>query len=186
MLPVLSRRFLRRRYGRNYPSWLLELAGLLPYACVAFAGYLLSLLVLIHGFAVPMRGSWGDVLALGGAFIFFVCCVLMLFSACVPSRELSLQAPMVYIMPGLLYSGLSWPPFDMSQVAAAFGALLPMTYAGISLRDSMLLGYSPSLWSNVGIMLAAAAGCFLVSCGIFHWRRQRGFRRAQAEGEVAA
>ncbi len=184
--PLLITELLRRRYDERYPSWLFELAGLLPYGLVAFLGYVISIFVLIHGFAVPMHGSFADAYLLGGAFIAFVCCVLMLFSACVPSRELSLQAPMVYIMPGLLYSGLSWPAFDMSNLASAFGALLPMTYAGTVLRDIMLLGYAPTLWTNVSIMLAAALGCFLVSCLIFHLRRRHEFRKAKAKAEVAA
>ena len=43
----------------------------------------------------------------------------------------------------LLYSGLSWPAFDMSDVASAIGMLMPMTYAGDTLRDILLSGSSP-------------------------------------------
>ncbi len=185
LAPLLITELLCPRYARRYPSWIFMLAGILPYALVAFVGYLIALFACIHLFYVPMHGSWLAVFALGGAFIAFVCCVLLVFSACVPSRELSLQAPMLYIMPGLLYSGLSWPAFDMGTYAAAFGALLPMTYAGDALRDIMLSGYAPDLARNVTIMLAAAVGCFLVAWGVFHWRRMRGFRRAAAQGEVA-
>ena len=185
LAPLLITDLLRPRYDRRYPSWLFMLAGILPYALIAFLGYLISLLACIHLFYVPMHGSWLAVCALGVAFIAFVCCVLLVFSTCVPSRELSLQAPMLYIMPGLLYSGLSWPAFDMSTFAAAFGSLLPMTYAGDALRDIMLSGYAPDLARNVTIMLAAAVGCFLVAWGIFHWRRLRGFRHTAAQEEVA-
>ena len=152
LAPLLITELLRRRYGKKYLSWLLIMAGTLPYWLTAMAGYLLSLFVVIGLFAVPMRGSWLDAMILGGSFLFFVCGVLLLFSACVPSRELSLQAPMVYIMPGLLYSGLSWPVFDMNSVAAAFGRMLPMTYAGDALRDIMLSGYAPELAGNIIIM----------------------------------
>ena len=115
--PLLVTEILGLRRGREYPSWLLSLAGALPYPILAFVGFMASMLVLVNVFAVPMRGSWLDAALLGGSFLTFVSGVLLLFSACVPSRELSLQAPMVYIMPGVLYSGLSWPPFDMSTVA---------------------------------------------------------------------
>ena len=185
LAPLLITELLRPRYDRRYPSWLFMLAGILPYALVAFLGYLIALLACIHLFYVPMHGSWLTACVLGGAFIAFVCCVLLVFSACVPSRELSLQAPMLYIMPGLLYSGLSWPALDMSTFAAAFGSLLPMTYAGDALRDIMLSGYAPDLARNVTIMLAAAVGCFLVAWGIFHWRRLRGCRHTAAQEEVA-
>jgi len=88
------------------------------------------------------------------------------------------QAPMLYIMPGLLYSGLSWPPFDMSSFAAAFGALLPMTYAGDALRDIMLSGYAPDLTRNVGIMLL-----FFIIGGWQYSRRLRRLRTSSAQTE---
>ena len=85
--------------------------------------FILSLNVVIYGFAVPMRGSWADAILMAGAFLFFVSSVLHVFSVFCPTRVLALQSPMVYIMPGLLYSGLSWPAFDMSDVASAIFAL---------------------------------------------------------------
>ena len=183
--PLLVTEILGLRRGKEYPSWLLSLAGTLPYPMLAFVGFLLSMLVCVHVFAVPMRGSWLDASLLGGSFLTFVSGVLLLFSACVPSRELSLQAPMLYIMPGLLYSGLSWPPFDMSSVASAFGKLLPMTYAGIALRDITLTGYCPELFQNCAVMVGAGALCYALATGIFDFRRKRGFKKLAA-GEVAA
>ena len=183
--PLLVTEILGLRRGKEYPSWLLSIAGALPYPMLAFVGFMASLLVLVHVFAVPMRGSWLDAALLGGSFLTFVSGVLLLFSACVPSRELSLQAPMVYIMPGVLYSGLSWPPFDMSSVASAFGKLLPMTYAGIALRDITLQGHCPELFTNCAVMVSGGIVCYALATIIFDFRRKRGFRH-QAAGEVAA
>lgn len=183
--PLLVTEILGLRRGREYPSWILSLAGALPYPMLAFVSFLVSMLVLVNVFAVPMRGSWLDACLLAGAFLTFVSGVLLLFSACVPSRELSLQAPMVYIMPGLLYSGLSWPPFDMSTVAAAFGKFLPMTYAGIALRDITLSGYCPELFTNCAVMVGAGVLCYVLVTLIFDFRRKRGLKSVEA-GEVAA
>lgn len=185
LAPLLITEILGLQRGREYPSWLLALAGALPYPMVAFVGFLVSMFVCVHVFAVPMRGSWLDACLLGIAFLTFVTGVLLLFSACVPSRELSLQAPMLYIMPGLLYSGLSWPPFDMSTFAAAFGKLLPMTYVGDALRDVTLSGYAPDLAVNCRTMILAGLGCFLVATLIFDFRRKRAFHQAET-GEAAA
>lgn len=77
---------------------------------------------------------------------------------------------MVYIMPGLLYSGLSWPAFDMSDVASAIGMLMPMTYAGDTLRDILLSGSSPDLWRNVRIMFFGGLGCQILAATIFALR----------------
>ena len=82
------------------------------------------------------------------------------------------QAPMVYIMPGLLYSGLSWPNFDMSSIASVLGMLMPMTYGGDTLRDILLNGTAPTLYTNCKIMLLGGIGCQLVAAGLFYLRRR--------------
>ncbi len=75
------------------------------------------MLVIKNFFAIPMRGSWIEALILGFGFIFFVSNVLLIFAAAAPNEVLAIQAPMIYIMPGLLYSGLSFPIFDMNYYA---------------------------------------------------------------------
>ena len=175
--PLLITELLRRRYDWNYAAWLHLAVRWIPYWLLAMAGYLISLFVAIHCFAVPMAGSWLDAAALGGAFCFFVCGVLLLFSACSPTQVLSFQAPMLYIMPGLLYSGLSWPSFDMSEYAAIFGALMPMTYGGDTLRDILLMGYAPSLTANCGKMILGGLLCGLLAWGIFVLRRHFSWKK---------
>jgi ABC-2 type transport system permease protein len=125
-----------------------------------------------------MRGSWLDAGVLAGAFAFFLIGVLMIFSACCPSRELSLQAPMVYIMPGLLYSGLSWPPFSMNDLAYAISFVMPMTRAGDNLRDILLSGYAPTLWGDCGAMIIGGVISTATAVGIFSFRRHFGGLRS--------
>lgn len=174
LTPALVTELFRRRfYGKN--AFLILVGKSVPYWCFSFMAYVLSLLVIIYGFAVPMRGSWAEALILGAAFIFFVSSVLHIFSACCPSRVLSLQAPMVYMMPGVLYSGLSWPTFDMSTIASVLGMLMPMTYGGDTLRDIMLNGAAPTLAENCQVMALAGLGCQLVASLLFSLRRRYHF-----------
>lgn len=189
LAPLIITEILERRFSRKYPSWLLVLAASLPYLILAFVGFLLSMLVCIYIFAVPMRGSWFDAAAIGGTFLLFVAGVLHLFSSCIPlhmpsPREFSLQIPMVYIMPGVLYSGLSWPTFDMNSVASAFEKLLPMTYAGDALRDVMLSGYAPELSVNCLVMTAFGIGFGGLATCIFHIRRRKGFVEQEEKREM--
>jgi ABC-2 type transport system permease protein len=184
--PLLVTEILKHRYGWGYASWLHVAVRWVPYWLLAMTGYAFSLFMAVHCFAVPMHGSWFDALVLGGAFCFFVCGVLMLFSVCCPSQVLAFQAPMLYIMPGLLYSGISWPEFDMSQYAVLFGVLLPMTYGGDTLRDIMLMGYAPALKINCGKMLFGGLFCGLLSWGIFVLRRRIAWKKGEIyrEGEA--
>ena len=180
LAPALVTELFRRRFAdRN--AFLILLGKSLPYWCFALMAYVLALLVVIYGFAVPMRGSWAEAVLLGAAFIFFVSSVLHVFSACCPTRVLSLQAPMVYIMPGLLYSGLSWPNFDMSDIASMLGMLMPMTYGGDTLRDILLSGTAPALYKNCLVMLLGGLGCQLVASLLFYLRRKHHFWTGEGE-----
>ena len=64
-------------------------------------------------------------------------------------------------MPGLLCSGLSFPLFEMSDAAEAIAKLMPITYAGDNLRDILLTGYAPNLWSDCRTMIFGGAAAFL-------------------------
>lgn len=142
------------------------------FVCQIFglAGYILSLIVAIKFFALPMRGNWSEILILGVGFTFFVESVLMIFSICSPTHEMTIQAPMLYIMPGLLYSGLSFPTFDMSGAARFYSSLLPMTYAGDTLRDILLIGHAPNLFNDLKSMIFGGFFSVTVAIAIFFVR----------------
>jgi ABC-2 type transport system permease protein len=179
--PLLIREIRERHYGRDTSSLSILLGSVLAAWCAAVGAFLLSMLVIVYGFDVPMRGAWLQAAILGGVFACFVVGALLVFSACAPNEVLSLQAPMLYIMPGLLYSGLSWPQFAMTDLAAFLGAILPITYAGDTLRDIMLAGYAPSFWTDIGHMLLGALLSGALAAGIFsvrrHWKFRGGVRR---------
>ena len=179
--PVLAGELKRKKYAQC-PAFIFILASACAYLFFSMLGYFLSLGLLTAGYAIPFRGSLFQATILGLAFLVFLAGVLSLFSACSPTRELALQAPMVYIMPGTLYGGLSWPSFTRNVAATAYAKLMPMTYAGVTLRDIMLMGYAPDLWQNILIMLAAGLGTGCLAGGIFILRRRHGAKKA---GELA-
>ena len=177
--PLLVRE--RRRYSNTDPAWLSLAVRPIPHWLFAMAGYLISLIAVICIFAVPMQGRWWEAVLLGGTFCFFVCGVLLLFSSLAKNDVFAIQMPMLYIMPGLLYSGLSWPEFDMNQYAEVFGALLPMTYSADVLRDILLMGDAPQLCrSNLVMMLSGGL------CSILAWAIFMGRTYMERKGEPAA
>ena len=179
--PLLIREIRERCYGKDTSSLAILLGSVAAVWCAAVGAFVVSMLVIVYGFDVPLRGSWLQTVILGGAFAFFVVGALLVFSACAPNEVLSMQAPMLYIMPGLLYSGLSWPQFAMTNLAAFLGAILPITYAGDTLRDIMLAGYAPSFWGDIVHMLLGGIIAAALSLGIFsvrrHWKFKGGVRR---------
>jgi len=183
--PLLIRELNRRRYGPEVSSLVFMAGKAIPAWCLGMLSFPLSLLVVVYGFDVPMRGSWLEAWVLIGGFLFMVVCAMLLFSACSPTEVMSLQMPMLYIMPGLLYSGLSWPVFSMNEVAWWLSRLLPMTYTGDNLRDIMLAGTAPTLWTDLGQMLGVGLILVFLAAGIFSFRRRRNFKKGgAADGTV--
>ncbi|ERT62478.1 ABC transporter permease [Megasphaera vaginalis (ex Srinivasan et al. 2021)] len=179
--PILIGEILRRRYNRQTKAVCIVLANWLPIWALGMVSFFISFLVAVYGFHVPMRGNWLEVGVLIASFLTFLISVLMLFSACASNRGSSMQLPMVYIMPGLLYSGLSWPSFDMNTVAHVLSLTMPMAYVGDTLRDLSLNGMSPMLWSNCAYMIGIGIVCLVLATLIFQKRRMRAFDAEQKE-----
>lgn len=120
------------------------------------AGLLLALTVMITAFCLAVAG------------------IMVLFAVLSPDAVMSIELPLLYIMPGLLYSGLSWPDFYMSDVAAAIAQIFPMRHAADSVRDILLAGYAPALVSQSLQLLLM--GAFALGTAIFALRRRYGMK----------
>ena len=177
----------RQAKDKKVPLLSLLIGNALPCWAMAVLSFGISLAVVHLLFDVPMCGSWWEAFLLAGGFIYFVIGALFLFSACSPTEVLSLQMPMLYIMPGLLYSGLSWPPFAMDRLGGFISNIFPLTYTGDNLRDLMLSGYAPDLFVSVGKMFVLGTILSLLAGLIFYFRRRLNLRSGGAErGHEAA
>ena len=114
-------------------------------------------------FAVPLRGSWYEFLALEMAFIFFFVGLGMMLSLSFANSVLTLQGTLLFIMPGMLYSGLSWPNEWLSNLPSVIRAIFPLTYLAIPMRDLSLTGWSDILLINIGILSIAGLAFYLIT-----------------------
>ncbi len=169
--PLLVDEYEKKRYGRKYRSIALLIGKTIPCWLVAIVSYLISLTVLEQVFDIPCRGEFYKILLLGMAFSFMVIQIMLLFSSISASRVLSMEMPLLYVMPGLLYSGISWPQFAMNKFALFFSSLLPMTYVTDNLRDLLLAGYAPNLWHDIFIMMIS--GIFIGSAALIIFKLRR-------------
>ncbi|AIF50979.1 ABC transporter permease [Pelosinus sp. UFO1] len=124
-------------------------------------------------FDVPFRGNPATILLLGSAFTFLVINLCFFFSSIARNEVSALQVPLLYIMPGLLFSGLSWPHLAMNDFSRVFSSLMPLTYIVDTLRDMLLIGYSPTLLKNIFIMFTSGSGLCLATMFIFSQRRKK-------------
>ena len=76
-------------------------------------------------------------------------------------------------MPGLLYSGLSWPNEWIGSLPAYIRALFPITYLAIPLRDLSLQGYSVLLNNNIIALFTSAIILALIDYVLLRYRLGR-------------
>lgn len=169
--PLAIRELKRKTYSKEVGTWKILFAKALPCWLTAIVAFFISLAVMHVLFDVPVKGSLFDLLLISGAYSLFVLCALGLFAACSPNEVMSIEAPLLYIMPGLLYSGLSWPTFSMNSPAYYISRLFPLQYSGDCVRDILLSGYGPTLWQEIGYMLLLSLIFFGITCVIFTFRR---------------
>ena len=175
--PGLVREATRPRYARRVSALAIVLGKLLPSWAASLASGLLSIAVMHLVFGVPVRGSTLTIAALLAAFCFFVIGALEAIASCCPDDTFSLQAPLVYIMPGILVCGLSWPLFAMTTGADFYSSLLPLRYTGPAMRDLLLLGSTPALAQDLAHSLLGGGIGLLLASLILHLRRVRYFKR---------
>lgn len=136
--------------------------------------------ILILQLRRPRTGFLAALAVMITAFCLAVAGIMVLFAVLSPDAVMSIEMPLLYIMPGLLYSGLSWPDFYMSDVAAAIAQIFPMRHAADSVRDILLAGYAPALVSQSLQLLLMGAGAFVLGTAIFALRRRYGMKTVLA------
>jgi ABC-2 type transport system permease protein len=146
---------------------------LLPCWLCAMGAFIAALGIITVFFSVPYHGNPVSIFLLGTAFTFLVINLSFFFSAIAGNEVSALQVPLLYIMPGLLFSGLSWPHLAMNDFSQAFSALMPLTYMAEPLRDLLLAGYSPTLLKNIFIMFTSGTGLCLVTIFVLAQRRKK-------------
>lgn len=170
---LLTGEYRRLSLWKNVSSAALVIGKLLPIWLVSIAAFFAYIAYLIQAFAIPFRGDVMSLLMIGGAFTFAIVGVGLFFSAVSPNEIMAIQSPVLYIMPAFLFSGYSWPVLAMNDFSQTFSALLPLSYAGDTLRDILLVGYAPELLKNTIILLVFGASLSLLAIAVFAFRRRR-------------
>lgn len=161
----------RLPFWQGTSSAAIVIGKMLSYWLCAITAFVLMIGLIVGFFAVPQKGNIFCIVILGGAFTFLLINLCFFFSAITGDEILSLQVPLLYIMPGLLFSGFSWPHFAMNEFSRFFSALMPLTYMADTLRDILLSGKSASLTENSVIMFASGAVFNFLTIRVFSFRR---------------
>lgn len=158
---------------RKLPPWAIILGKLLPCWLLAVLSFALSVVVLVSCFQIPLRGSVIHLLSVGSAFAFAVTAFGLLISSITPNVASVMQYSATYIMSSFLCSGYSWPLFAMNDICRAYAALLPITYAAVTIRDIMLVAVAPDMLKNILVLLVFGCVCCLLATTILSLRYKK-------------
>ncbi|TCS79306.1 ABC transporter permease [Pectinatus cerevisiiphilus] len=173
--PLLVREYKSKKYGKEYSSLSLLIGKTIPSWILAVLSYVVSMTVLFFIMDLQIAHKVIELLAIGVAFSFFVIQAMFFFSSISVDEVFSLQVPLVYLMPGLLFSGLTWPDFLMTSFGKFFSSLLPISYAAVNLRSVLFSESDPFLWRDVSYMLLFGLLAAAVTLKIFSFRRKKSY-----------
>lgn len=161
-------------------AFLTLLGKFLVIWCCSFIAYGISFVIAANLFYVPFRAPWYEFAALCGAFVAFFASLSLAFSLCLPGAVIALQGTLLFIMPGLLYSGLSWPGEWMQKLPSILSACFPITYVAIPLRDLSLQGFSILFRHDLTVMLCATTVLLVLDYAVLRFHLHRAAAAAQA------
>ncbi|MBC8016774.1 MAG: ABC transporter permease [Sporomusaceae bacterium] len=178
---ILTREYTSISHLKDTSVPVILMGKLLPYWLCSMFSYVVYLAINTLFFDSPFRGDLGSLLLIGCAFTFAIINIGAFYSAAAPTQLHAVQLPMIYIMPSYLFSGYSWPLIAMNDFSQGFAAIMPITYAADVIRDILLAGYSPTLFTNTAILFAFGSVLFCLSCIIFFRRRRKILNAASLE-----
>ncbi len=163
------------------PLWRL-LAKIFPYWVESFISISILLWIAARVLALPYSAhSYVPLFALAGAFSLLLCGIGA-FVASFKITELTFtRISVFYTVPAFILSGFTWPLGGMPQWVLYIAACSPLTYVANTFRAYYLNGYSPIIWQNTFILLAASIPFIIVAAYRYNRRVKRHFEIIDAQ-----
>jgi len=153
--------------------WGLMLGKIVPYLCIAMAMAALLFAILRWIFFVPIQGSLVALFVASFLYIFALLSLGLLISTRAQTQMEAFQLAMVFLLPGVFFSGFIFPRETMPWIFYAIGACLPVTYFIELMRAIILRGATlAEFWSSIVVL--AAMGAVLFSLCALRFRKKIG------------
>ena len=153
--------------------WGLMLGKIVPYLCIAMAMAALLFAILRWIFFVPIQGSLVALLVASFLYIFALLSLGLLISTRAQTQMEAFQLALVFLLPGVFFSGFIFPRETMPWIFYAIGACLPVTYFIELMRAIILRGATlAEFWSSIVIL--AGMGALLFSLCALRFRKKIG------------
>jgi len=153
--------------------WGLMLGKIVPYLCIAMAMAALLFAILRWIFFVPIQGSLVALFVASFLYIFALLSLGLLISTRAQTQMEAFQLALVFLLPGVFFSGFIFPRETMLWIFYAIGACLPVTYFIELMRAIILRGATlAEFWSSIVVL--AVMGAVLFSLCALRFRKKIG------------
>jgi ABC-2 type transport system permease protein len=153
--------------------WGLMLGKIVPYLCIGMAMAALLFAILRWIFFVPIQGSLVALFVASFLYIFALLSLGLLISTRAQTQMEAFQLAMVFLLPGVFFSGFIFPRETMPWIFYAIGACLPVTYFIELMRAIILRGATlAEFWSSIVVL--AVMGAVLFSLCALRFRKKIG------------
>ena len=139
-------------------------AKIMPYFIGANCAYLLTLAMASFVFGVPFKANIIELIIIGASFSFSVIGLALLLAIITKDELVFSRCSIFYTVPAFVFSGYTWPQQAMEPISYGLSMLFPLTHLASCVRNLMLMGSSPFIYSNsiilisLGIVFFAIAG----------------------------
>ncbi|HEX4954159.1 MAG TPA: ABC transporter permease [Thermoanaerobaculia bacterium] len=152
--------------------WQLLVGKLFPFALIGLIQLHLITAVLVFGFRLPLRGSFGLLLAFSGLYLFCTLSLGLLVSTLVRNQQQAMMtATFLVAMPMIYLSGLIFPIENMPEVVQLITYGIPLRYYAEILRGLFLRGSGfEVLWPQAAALVGL--GLVLLTVASLRFRKR--------------
>lgn len=153
--------------------WGLMLGKIVPYLCIAMAMAVILFAILRWVFFVPIQGSLFSLFVATFLYVFTLLSLGLLISTKAQTQMEAFQLALVFLLPGVFFSGFIFPRETMPWIFSALGACMPVTYFITLMRAIILRGASlVEFWQSIVVL--AGMGALLFSLCALRFRNKLG------------
>jgi ABC-2 type transport system permease protein len=150
----------------------LIVAKAIPAVVLSYVSFILMLLVAMHAFGVPMRGSWLLLLGSATIFLFVELSIGLMISALSSNQLQALLAAFMWVMVEFLFSGYGVPVENMPLILQKIAHIFPIYHYMIIFRAILLKGVGFAvIWPQ--ILAGLAIGAVVVPTAVWFLGRQK-------------
>jgi ABC-2 type transport system permease protein len=150
----------------------LIVAKAIPAVLLSYVTFILMLLVAMHFFGVPMRGSWLLLLGSASIFLFIEISIGLMISAVSANQLQALLGAFMWVMVEFLFSGYGVPVENMPPILQKLAHIFPIYHFMIIFRGILLKGVGlETIWPQ--ILAGLIIGAVVIPTAVWFLGRQK-------------